>query len=89
MYNKHRGPCKADSIVFCLRALWTHYNRRDFRHAVPEFGKGALYLMRRGGAFRIVGLILGIVGTVISVTALVFSIVGMLLGKKPVKPNIR
>lgn len=45
--------------------------------------------MRRGGAFRIVGLVLGIVGTVISVTALVFSIVGMLLGKKPVKPNIR
>ncbi len=45
--------------------------------------------MRRGGAFRLVGLILGIVGTVISVTALVFSIVGMLLGKKTVKPNIR
>jgi uncharacterized membrane protein len=45
--------------------------------------------MRKGGAFRIVGLILGIVGTVISVTALVFSIVGMLLGKKPIKPNIR
>ena len=45
--------------------------------------------MRRGGAFRLVGMILGIVGTVISVTALVFSIVGMLLAKRPIKPNIR
>lgn len=44
--------------------------------------------MRRGGAFRIVGFVLGIVGTVISVTAVVFSVVGMLLAKKPVKPNI-
>lgn len=45
--------------------------------------------MRRGGAFRIVGLVLGIVGTVISVTGIVFSAVGMLLAKKTLKPNIR
>lgn len=51
--------------------------------------KGVLSIMKRGGAFRLVGMILGIVGTVISVTALVFSIVGMLLAKRPIKPNIR
>lgn len=45
--------------------------------------------MKRGGAFRIVGLVLGIVGTVVSVTAIVFSAVGMLLAKKRVKPSIR
>lgn len=56
---------------------------------MPGRRKGALSIMRRGGAFRLVGLILGIVGTVVSVTALVFSIVGMLLAKRPIKPNIR
>ena len=45
--------------------------------------------MKRGSAFRIVGFVLGIVGTVVSVTAIVFSVVGLLLGKKPVKPHIR
>ena len=52
--------------------------------------------MKRGSAFRIVGFVLGIVGTVVSVTAIVFSVVGligrhgnMLLAKKPVKPHIR
>ncbi len=45
--------------------------------------------MKRGSAFRIVGLILGIVGAVVSVTSIVFSAVGMLLAKKPVKPKIR
>ena len=39
--------------------------------------------MKRGSAFRIVGFVLGIVGTV------VFSVVGLLLAKKPVKPHIR
>ncbi|MFQ7003042.1 MAG: hypothetical protein ACLRRT_04735 [Ruthenibacterium lactatiformans] len=34
------------------------------------------------------GFVLGIVGTVVSVTAIVFSVVG-LLAKKPVKPHIR
>ena len=43
--------------------------------------------MKRGSAFRIVGFVLGIVGTVVSVTAIVFSVVG--LAKKPVKPHIR
>jgi len=45
--------------------------------------------MRRGGAFRITGLVLGIIGTVISVTGIVFSAVGLLLAKKLIKPNIR
>ena len=45
--------------------------------------------MKRGSAFRIVGVVLGIVGTVVSVTAIVFSVVGLLLAKKPVKPHIR
>ena len=44
--------------------------------------------MKRGSAFRIVGFVLGIVGTVVSVTAIV-SVVGLLLAKKPVKPHIR
>ena len=44
--------------------------------------------MKRGSAFRIVGFVLGIV-TVVSVTAIVFSVVGLLLAKKPVKPHIR
>ena len=43
--------------------------------------------MKRGSAFRIVGFVLG--GTVVSVTAIVFSVVGLLLAKKPVKPHIR
>ena len=42
--------------------------------------------MKRGSAFRIVGFVLGIV---VSVTAIVFSVVGLLLAKKPVKPHIR
>ena len=45
--------------------------------------------MKRGSAFRIVGFVLGIVGTVVFVTAIVFSVVGLLLAKKPVKPHIR
>lgn len=61
----------------------------EFPGPVPGWRKGALSIMKRGGAFRLVGMILGIVGTVVSVTALVFSIVGMLLAKRPIKPNIR
>lgn len=45
--------------------------------------------MRKGGAFRLVGLILGIVGTVVSVTALVFSIMGLVLSKHIVTPRVR
>lgn len=41
--------------------------------------------MRRGGAFRLVGLILGITGAVVSVTAIVFSILGLMLSKKPIQ----
>ncbi|MFR1785009.1 MAG: hypothetical protein ACLSWY_02865 [Ruthenibacterium lactatiformans] len=57
---------------------------------------GAPPILRKGvgaheksSAFRIVGFVLGIVGTVVSVTAIVFSVVGLLLAKKPVKPHIR
>ncbi len=45
--------------------------------------------MTRGGAFRLVGLILGITGTVISMTAIVFSATGLALSKRLVRPNIR
>ncbi|MEG0769514.1 MAG: hypothetical protein RRZ93_04695 [Ruthenibacterium sp.] len=45
--------------------------------------------MRKGGAFRLVGLILGIVSMAVSVTALVFSIVGMLMGRHTVTPRVR
>lgn len=41
--------------------------------------------MRKGGAFRLVGLILGIVGAAVAVTAVSFSVAGMILGKKPVQ----
>ncbi|MEG0878595.1 MAG: hypothetical protein RSF00_07965 [Oscillospiraceae bacterium] len=40
--------------------------------------------MRKGGAFRLVGLILGIVGTAVSVTAIVFSCIGLILSRKAV-----
>lgn len=36
----------------------------------------------KGFAFRLVGLILGIVGTVVSVTAIVFSAVGLLQARR-------
>ncbi len=45
--------------------------------------------MRKGGAFRLVGLILGVVSFVISITAIVFSIVGFVMGRKRVMPVIR
>lgn len=45
--------------------------------------------MRKGGAFRLVGLILGITGTIISVTALVFSVMGLVLAKHVVTPRVR
>lgn len=45
--------------------------------------------MRKGSAFRLVGFVLGTIGTVVSITAIVFSVVGLLLAKKPVKPHIR
>ncbi len=44
--------------------------------------------MRKGGAFRLTGLILGIVGSLVSVTAIVFSAVGLLLGRKHIQPHI-
>ncbi|MEG0910605.1 MAG: hypothetical protein RSC73_05435 [Ruthenibacterium sp.] len=44
--------------------------------------------MRKGGAFRLTGLILGIIGAVVSVTAVVFSAVGILVGKKFVQPHL-
>lgn len=45
--------------------------------------------MRHGGAFRLTGLILGIVGAAVSVAAIVFSVVGLILGKRPVAPRVR
>ena len=45
--------------------------------------------MRKGSAFRLVGFVLGIIGAVVSITAIVFSVVGLLLAKKTVKPHIR
>lgn len=45
--------------------------------------------MRHGGAFRLTGLILGIVSAVVSVTAVVFSVVGLILAKRPVMPHVR
>ena len=61
----------------------------EFPGPAPGCRKGVLSIMKRGGAFRLVGMILGIVGTVVSVTALAFSIVGMVLARRPIKPNIR
>ncbi len=45
--------------------------------------------MRKGGAFRLVGLILGITSCVISIVAIVFSVVGLILGKTSRLPKIR
>lgn len=45
--------------------------------------------MKHGGAFRLTGLILGIVSAVASVTAIVFSVVGLMLAKRPVAPHVR
>ena len=45
--------------------------------------------MRHGGAFRLTGLFLGIVSAVVSVTAIVFSVVGLLLSKRPLAPRVR
>lgn len=44
--------------------------------------------MRKGHAFRLVGLILGIVGTTVSITAIVFSAMGLVMGKHIVQPRI-
>lgn len=35
----------------------------------------------KGSAFRLTGFILGIVGTAVSITAIVFSLIGLLVGK--------
>lgn len=45
--------------------------------------------MRKGGAFRLVGLILGIVGTAISITSIVFAAIGLIMGRRLVQPNVR
>lgn len=46
-------------------------------------------MMTKGGAFRLVGMILGIVGTVTSITAIVFSGMGMMLSRRVVRPRVR
>lgn len=43
--------------------------------------------MRKGTAFSLVGFILGAVGAVVSVTAIVFSAVGVVLNKKFSRPR--
>ena len=45
--------------------------------------------MRRGTAFSLVGFILGAVGAVMSITAIVFSAVGVVLNKKFSRPRVR
>lgn len=45
--------------------------------------------MKHGGAFRLTGLILGIISAAVSVTAIVFSAVGLLLAKRPAGPRVR
>lgn len=46
--------------------------------------------MRKSFAFGLVGLILGAVGTVVSVTAVVFSAIGLASAKKHIRrPRIR
>ncbi len=45
--------------------------------------------MRKGTAFSLVGFILGSVGAVVSVTAIVFSAVGVVLNKKFSRPRVR
>lgn len=45
--------------------------------------------MRQGGAFRLVGLILSIVGATVSITALVFSILGLVRGRRTISPRVR
>ena len=45
--------------------------------------------MRKGGAFRLVGLILGIVAIVVSITAIIFSAMGFALSKKVIPPRVR
>ena len=46
--------------------------------------------MRKGRAFGLVGFILGAVGTVVSVTAVVFSALGLVLSKRSARtPRIR
>lgn len=45
--------------------------------------------MRKGTAFSLVGFILGAVGAVVSITAIVFSAVGVVLSKKFSCPRVR
>ncbi len=45
--------------------------------------------MRKGSVFGLVGFILGAVGAAVSITAIVFSTIGMVLGKKNARPRIR
>ncbi len=45
--------------------------------------------MRKGTAFSLVGFILGAVGAVVSITAIVFSAVGVVLSKQFSRPRVR
>lgn len=45
--------------------------------------------MRKGNGFGLAGLILGAVGAAVSVTAIVFSAVGLVFSKKFARPRVR
>ena len=45
--------------------------------------------MRKGTTFSLVGFILGAVGAVVSITAIVFSAVGVVLSKMFSRPRVR
>lgn len=45
--------------------------------------------MRKGSIFSIVGFILGAVAAAVSITAIVFSAVGLVFSKKYARPRIR
>ena len=86
--------------VLSFRSVWMHISiafaaERSSLHSVAK--QGILYYikeeerfeMRHGGAFRLTGLILGIVSAVVSIAAVVFSVVGLILAKRPVMPRVR
>ncbi len=60
------------------------YNAIETNHR-----KGAVIIMRKGGIFSVVGLVLGAVSAAVSITAIVFSAIGLVLHKKYARPRIR
>lgn len=64
---------------FLRHPLARHVARRELNKVFTPDKKEASPMKNkvRGGAFRLTGLILGIVGTVVSVNAIVFSAIGL------------